>query len=83
MIIGYGANRYINRKNCTIDVNLVETNWYHIPSNLFDIPAKSYAGERPDFVGKVVSKEEFMKIMGSLSRMLIRTKYHTDQLEGT
>ena len=83
MMIGYRKNRYLNRKNCTIDISLVEDNWYHIPSNLIDIPARSYARERPDFVGKRVSKEEFMKIVGSLSRMLIRTKYHTDQLEGT
>ena len=82
-MIGYGENRYLKRKNCTINLNLVEDGWYHIPSNLLDIPAKSYSGERPDFVGKVVTKEEFMKIMGSMSRMLIRTKYHTDQLEGT
>ena len=83
MMIGYGKNRYLNRKNCTMDITLVEDDWYHIPSSLIDIPARSYARERPDFVGKKVSKEEFMKIMGSLSRMLIRTKYHTDQLEGT
>ena len=83
MMIGYGENRYLKRKNCTINVNLVEKGWYHIPSNLLDIPARSYARERPDFVGKAVRKEEFMKVVGSLSRMLIRTKYHTDQLEGT
>ena len=82
-MIGYGENRYLKRKNCTINVNLVKKDWYHIPSNLLDIPARSYARERPDFVGKAVRKEEFMKVVGSLSRMLIRTKYHTDQLEGT
>ena len=83
MMIGYGKNRYLKRKNCTIDVLLMEDDWYHIPSNLIEIPAQSYARERPDFVGKRVSKQEFMKIMGSITRMLIRTKYHTDQLEGT
>ena len=83
MMIGYGTNRYLKRKNCTIDITLVEDDWYHIPSNLLDIPARSYARERPDFVGKRVSKEEFMKIIGIISRLLIRTKYHTDQLEGT
>ena len=65
MMIGYGKNRYLKRKNCTIDVLLMEDDWYHIPSNLIEIPAKSYARERPDFVGKRVSKKEFMKIMGS------------------
>ena len=83
MMIGYGRKRYLNRKNCTIDVLLMEDDWYHIPSSLIEIPAKSYERERPDFVGKRVSKQEFMKIMGSISRMLIRTKYHTDQLDGT
>ena len=55
MMIGYGKNRYLKRKNCTIDVLLMEDDWYHIPSNLIEIPAKSYARERPDFVGKRVS----------------------------
>ncbi len=34
-------------------------------------------------MGRRVGKQDFMKILGSLERILIRAKYHTDQLEGT
>ena len=83
MIIGYGANRYKGRKNATIVVHLQEHDWYHIPATLFDIEARSYLHKRPDFIGKSVSKVDFMKVIGSIQRLLLRTKYHTDQLEGT
>jgi laminin alpha 1/2 len=83
MTIGFGAVRYLRRKNATIEVSLTEDGWYHIPATLYDIEARSFRSRRPDFIGKAVSKVEFMRILGSLSRMLIRTKYHTDQLEGT
>ena len=37
----------------------------------------------PNFTGSRVYKEDFMKVIGDMKRMLIRAKYHTDQLEGT
>ncbi len=83
MVIGCGASRYKGRKNATIVVDLKEKDWYHIPTTLFDIEARSYLHERPDFIGKAVAKVDFMKVIGSIERLLIRTKYHTDQLEGT
>ena len=82
-MIAYGAMRYVKRKNATIEVTLTEKDWYHIPATLYDIEAQSYKYQRPEFIGKQVSKIEFMKVLGSMERMLIRTKYHTDQLEGT
>nr|XP_040569600.1 laminin subunit alpha-1-like isoform X1 [Lepeophtheirus salmonis] len=83
MMIAYGTTRYKNRNNATINVNLVEEGWYHIPSNLRQIKASGSDNEIPDFVGLPVSKVEFMKVLGSMARMLFRSKYHTDQLEGT
>jgi laminin alpha 1/2 len=83
MLLGYGALRYKGQINATIEVKLEEKEWYHIPTTLFDIEAKSYLDERPDFIGKAVSKVDFMRAIGDIERLLIRTKYHTDQLEGT
>ena len=46
--------------------------------------ASDYKNVRqPRFVGRRVHKQDFMKILGSLEKILIRGKYHTDQLEGT
>ena len=75
--------RYIKKKNATIEIVLKEDDWYHIPTNLFDIEARSFKGERPDFIGKPVTKTEFMQVLGNMERLLVRAKYHTDQLEGS
>ena len=83
MMIGCGSLRYKGRVNASISVDMTENGWYHISPTLYDIPAKSYLGENPEFVGRQVSKVEFMQVIQSLSRFLIRAKYHTDQLEGT
>ena len=40
MTIGFGAVRYLRRKNATIEVTLNETGWYHIPVTLYDIEAR-------------------------------------------
>ena len=80
MIIGCGAERYKAKVNASISVDFLEQDWYHIPNTLFDIDARSFIGERPDFIGKKVSKMEFMQVINSIDRFLIRAKYHTDQL---
>ena len=54
----------------------------------YNLPARTRASDyknvrQPRFVGRRVQKQDFMKILGSLEKILIRGKYHTDQLEGT
>ena len=83
MLIGCGSFRHQAKMNASISVTLTEDQWYHIPTTLFDIEAKSFAGEEPQFVGRPVTKVEFMQVIESIDRFLIRAKYHTDQLEGT
>ena len=83
MLIGCGVLRYKGRVNASISIELTQKGWYHIPTTLYDIPAKSYLNEENDFVGQAVTKVEFMQVIESISRFLIRAKYHTDQLEGT
>ena len=83
MLIGCGSFRYQSRMNASISIILTENLWYHIPTTLFDIEAKSFAGEQPPFIGRAVTKVEFMQVIESIERFLIRAKYHTDQLEGT
>ena len=67
----------------TSEQNFLLTKYVTFPYYLL-ARASDYKNVRqPRFVGRRVHKQDFMKILGSLERILIRAKYHTDQLEGT
>lgn len=83
MVIGCGARRYRGLVNASMGIEMHEHDWFHIPNTLYNIDARSYNDERPDFIGKSVTKVEFMQVIGQIRRFLIRAKYHTDQLEST
>ena len=83
MLIGTGFRSHTDPSNTTVSVVLSEDGWYHIPDDVDDIPASAFASSEPDFIGRRVFKEDFMRVLGSLTRILVRAKYHTDQLEGT
>ena len=83
MVIGCGARRYRGLVNASMNLEMLEHDWFHIPNTLYNIDARSYSDERPDFIGKSVTKGEFMQVIGQIRRFLIRAKYHTDQLEST
>ena len=83
MLIGVGFNDYPNTANTTLTVQFVEGEWYHIPEDIQNIPASSFRNKEAAFRGKRVHKQDFMRVLSSVERMLVRAKYHTDQLEGT
>ena len=56
MTIGYGAVRYLRRKNATIEVMLTENGWYHIPTTLYDIEARYDVTDR--YEDLLLAKEE-------------------------
>lgn len=55
--------------NATIIMPLKEQNWFKVTND----------GKRSD---QIVSKDEFTNILFGLKRLLIRAKFHTDQIEG-
>ncbi len=82
--IGTGFESHEDSANTTLEAMLTEDQWYHIPDEVVDIPADSFEGvKEPKFIGRRVLKDDFMRILGSLEKLLIRAKYHTDQLEGS
>lgn len=83
MMIGSGFQVHSNDANTTIDILLMEDQWYHIPDTVTHIAARFFENEKPEFIGRRVYKDEFMRILGNLERILVRAKYHTDQLEGS
>ncbi len=83
MTIATGFQTHTNAHNTTLEATLSEDAWYHIPDEVIHIPASAFQREKPFFMGRRVIKDDFMMVLGSLERVLIRAKYHTDQLEGS
>uniref|UniRef100_T1J8M8 Uncharacterized protein n=1 Tax=Strigamia maritima TaxID=126957 RepID=T1J8M8_STRMM len=66
-------------ENTTKEVFLMEHEWYHLtPEGI----SKLKWGKK-GWIGNGVSHDDFMKILYNIDRMLIRAKYHTDQIEGS
>ena len=61
--------------NATLSIPLVEDVWYHVPSDLKDIVGREYHG-------KAASREDLMSVLTHVKHMLLRAKFHTDQVEG-
>ena len=56
MVIGCGFKSYPDADNATIQVDLIETDWYHIPKDITDIPADSFGNSNPNFIGEGTQK---------------------------
>jgi len=83
MTIGTGFETYENPENTTVAVDFKEDSWYHIPDDVVDIACSDFRNGQADFIGRRVFKRDFMRVLGSIERILIRAKFHTDQLEGS
>ena len=83
MMIGCGFQSFPGASNASTDIMLMEDQWYHIPSHVTKIEASAFNNKEADFIGRRVTKREFMMVLGQMKRLLLRAKYHTDQLEGT
>lgn len=69
VMIGHSWGKQDNDDNTTISVPLREQNWFIL---------------NPDGTpGEPVSREVFTKVLNNLNRLLIRAKFHTDQIEAT
>ena len=83
MTIASGFKSFPGASNASTSVVLMEEHWYHIPDDVEDIEASDFSKKKASFMGRRVKKREFMQVLGGLSRLMLRAKYHTDQLEGT
>lgn len=64
--------------NITIKVNLKEDNWYHIPLDIKDVDSYLY---KTDYKRMPVNRGQFLSILTDLKHVLLRAKFHTDQIE--
>lgn len=78
MKIAYGDRSYPHQTNTTIQVRLVEENWYHIADGISDISRK----KRTEYHGDDVTQHQFFTVLNHIERFMVRAKFHTDQIEG-
>lgn len=61
----------------TIMVNMKEDDWYHIPLDIKDVD--DYLNN--EYKKEKVTREQFLSILTDLKHILLRAKFHTDQIE--
>lgn len=75
--IAYGDDIF-TVTNVTIQVAMTEENWYHIPLDVKHIEDHMY---KTDYRRMAVTREQFLSILTDLKHILLRAKFHTDQIE--
>ena len=78
MRIGTGADLF-ESSNMTFEVQLMEEGWYQIPSDLDvqDLESLLYQ----NFETLTVGRRQFMSILVNVKRILLRAKFHEDQIQ--
>lgn len=80
MRIAYGEEQY-NGQEAEITVPLREQGWYHVRSELQDILIKPRL-RRTEFRGDPVTRTQMMRVLADLKYLMIRVRYHSEQIEG-
>lgn len=78
MRIAYGEEQY-NGQEAIISVSLWEHGWYHVRSEIQDIPMRL---KRTEFRGDPVTRTQMMHVLADLKFLMIRARYHSEQIEG-
>lgn len=76
--IAYGDQSYPRQTSTTMRVMLTEENWYRIADGISDISRK----RRTEYHGDDVTRHEFFTVLNNISRLMVRAKFHTDQIGG-
>lgn len=80
MRIAYGEERY-SGQDAAISVPLTEIGWYHLREDKFysDLSTRF---RRTEFNGDPVTRNQFVKILTDVENILLRARYHSEQIEG-
>ncbi|XP_076279706.1 wing blister isoform X1 [Lasioglossum baleicum] len=79
MRIAYGEEQY-NGQEAEISVPLRENGWYHVRSEIQDIPSRL---RRTEFRGDPVTRIQMMRVLADLKYLMIRAQYHSEQIDGS
>ncbi|CAH0558315.1 unnamed protein product [Brassicogethes aeneus] len=75
--IAFGDDIY-HTSSMSFDIKLNEIGWYHLPANLMDITIRM----KPNvYKGASVTRNEFLSVLMNVKRVLLRSSFHTDQIE--
>lgn len=80
MRIAYGEEQYTGQE-AEIVVPLREHGWYHVRSEVQDISTKPRL-RRTEFRGDPVTRTQMMRVLADLKYLMIRARYHSEQIEG-
>lgn len=64
--------------NATLNIKMIEHGWYHVPSEVKDIVTRL---RRTEYKGDPVTRPQFMSVLTNVKSILIRAKFHIDQIE--
>ncbi|KAF2361239.1 Laminin IV [Trinorchestia longiramus] len=73
---GYGTHK--GRNNARINIRLHEHGWHHFPKDVSDLPQHM---NPQDYQLGQVTRAEMAQVLSSLSKLMIRARYHTVQVE--
>ncbi|KAG5325201.1 LAMA1 protein, partial [Pseudoatta argentina] len=79
MRIAYGEEQY-NGQEAEIAVPLREQGWFHVRSDVQDIPTRL---RRTEYRGDPVTRAQMMRVLADLKYLMIRARYHSEQIEGS
>lgn len=77
MSIAHGNKNYTGSEKMMLSVRLSDTNWYHL-DNEWKTSDYSYS---PLNDGRSVSRREMLSVLADIKYILLRAKFHTDQVE--
>ncbi|XP_046413773.1 laminin subunit alpha-1-like [Neodiprion fabricii] len=79
MQIAYGEERY-SGQDAMISVPLGERGWYHVKEEVRNnIPHRL---RKTEYRGDPVTRSQMLRVLADLERVMIRARYHTEQIEG-
>lgn len=79
MRIAYGDDTYTGNE-MTFKISLTEDKWYHLPDDIKDITMTRT--RRNEYKGEMLTRYQFLTVLIDIKYVLLRAKYHTDQIEG-
>ncbi|XP_023288862.1 laminin subunit alpha-1-like [Orussus abietinus] len=78
MRLAYGEEQY-NAQMAEISVPLFEEGWYHVKSEVEDVPTRL---RRTEFRGDPVTRLQMLQVLADVKYLMIRAQYHSEQIEG-
>lgn len=72
-MIAYGGKNLKNSNNITGNISLTENDWFYVTRDFKNLESPIDNTE--------VSRDEFLSILSDIKHILVKAKYHTNQVE--